>query len=89
MEIKKIKEILINYVEIKSFKMQVIPVLSLEYKNCIKDKYILTNYNIFISLSKGEGQYLDSLGGKVEVLSEGSYKNANVLFPEGFDNKTD
>lgn len=87
MEIKKIKEILINYVGIKAFKMQVIPVLSLEYKNCIKDKYILTNYNIFISLSKGEGQYLDSLGGKVTVSSEGLYKNADVLFPADFNNK--
>ena len=67
-------------------------VLSLDYREVAAGDFAQTSLPLYISASKAGGQYLDSLGGKAEVSSEGSYKKNIFLvkqdksLPGGADN---
>ena len=63
----------------------------MDYREAAKEGFAQTCLHLYISASKAGGQYLDSLGGKAEVSSEGSYKKNTFLveqaksLPEGAD----
>ena len=57
-------------------------VLSLDYREAVKEGFAQTRLYLYISASKAGGQYLDSLGGKAEASSEGSYKENNFLMEQ-------
>lgn len=54
-------------------------VLSLDYQEAAEEGFAQTYLHLYISASKAGGQYLDSLGGKAGVSSEGSYKKNTFL----------
>lgn len=54
-------------------------VLSLDYREAAKEGFAQTYLHLYISASKAGDQYLDSLGGKAKVSSEGSYKKNTFL----------
>lgn len=66
-------------------------VLSMDYRETVKDGFARTCLYLYISASKAGGQYLDSLGGKAEVSSEGSYKRNSFLLDrsKGLPERTD
>lgn len=63
----------------KSEALGAMLVLSLDYREAAKEGFAQTYLHLYISASKAGGQYLDSLGGKAEVSSEGSYKKNTFL----------
>ena len=60
-------------------------------RHLTKEGFAQTYLHLYISASKAGGQYLDSLGGKAEVSSEGSYKKNTFLLDrsKGLTEKAD
>lgn len=75
----QVNALLVKLAQQKAEALGAMLVLSLDYREAVKDGFAQTCLHLYISASKAGGQYLDSLGGKAEVSSEGSYKKNTFL----------
>lgn len=77
----QVEALFVELVRQKAEALGAMLVLSLAYREAAREGFAQTSLHLYISASKAGGQYLDSLGGKAEVSSEGSYKK-NVFLVE-------
>lgn len=77
----QVKALFVKLVKQKAEMLGALLVLSLDYREAAVEGFAQTSLHLYISASKAGGQYLDSLGGKAEVSSEGSYKK-NIFLVE-------
>lgn len=75
----QVNALLVKLAQQKAEALGAMLVLSLDYREAVKDGFAQTCLHLYISASKAGGQYLDSLGGEAEVSSEGSYKKNTFL----------
>ena len=75
----QVNALLVKLAQQKAEALGAMLVLSLDYREAVKDGFAQTYLHLYISASKAGGQYLDSLGGEAEVSSEGSYKKNTFL----------
>ena len=75
----QMKTLFVKLVRQKAEMLGALLVLSLDYRAAATGDFAQTSLHLYISASKAGGQYLDSLGGKAEVSSEGSYKKNTFL----------
>ena len=55
------------------------PMISFEYSNMIDQEQLMrTDYYLYISATKGNTQYLDSLDGSNSITDTGKYKKATI-----------
>ena len=73
-DVLQMKALFVKLVQQKAEMLGAQLVLSLDYREVAAGDFAQTSLHLYISASKAGGQYLDSLGGKAEVSSEGSYK---------------
>lgn len=87
----QVNALLVKLAQQKAAALGAMLVLSLDYREIVKDGFAQTCLHLYISASKAGGQYLDSLGGKAEVSSEGSYKKNTFLLDrsKGLTEKAD
>ena len=87
----QVEALFITLVRQKADALGAMMVLSLDYLDAAKEGFAQTYLHLYISASKAGGQYLDSLGGKAEVSSEGSYKKNTFLLDrsKGLTEKAD
>ena len=87
----QVEALFIKLVRQKADALGAMMVLSLDYLDAAKEGFAQTYLHLYISASKAGGQYLDSLGGKAEVSSEGSYKKNTFLLDrsKGLTEKAD
>ncbi len=87
----QVETLFVKLLQQKAEALGAMLVLSMDYREAAKEGFAQTCLHLYISASKAGGQYLDSLGGKAEVSSEGSYKKNTFLveqaksLPEGAD----
>lgn len=75
----QVETLFVKLVQQKAEAWGAMLVLSLNYLEAVKEGFAQTYLHLYISASKAGGQYLDSLGGKAGVSSEGSYKKNTFL----------
>ena len=78
----KIQAAFVDLAAQKADEMDVMLVLSQDYRSNRGTGFVQTSYDIYISKSKAGKQYLDSLDGEAAVTKEGSYK-ANTFLVRG------
>ena len=66
----------------KADELDIMLVLSADYRSKVTSGFTWTKYAIYISKSKAGAQYLNSLGGQAAVSAEGSYKANTFLVQE-------
>lgn len=71
--------LLLRQVKEKADRMGAFPMISFEYSNMIDQKQLMrTDYYLYISATKGNTQYLDSLDGSNSITDTGKYKKATI-----------
>ncbi len=85
---EKVQAAFVDLAAQKADEMDVMLVLSRDYRDSCGTGFAQTRYDIYISKSKAGRQYLDSLDGEAAVTKEGSYKANTFLIREanGFSN---
>lgn len=84
----KIQAAFVDLAAQKADELDVMLVLSQDYRDVCGTGFAQTQYDIYISKSKAGRQYLDSLDGEATVTKEGSYKANTFLVRDvnGFSN---
>ena len=63
----------------KADRLGALPMISFEYSNMIdQEQLVRTDYYLYISATKGNTQYLDSLDGSNSITDTGKYKKATI-----------
>lgn len=75
----KIQAAFVDLAAQKADELDVMLVLSQDYRDSCGTGFAQTRYDIYISKSKAGKQYLDSLDGEATVTKEGSYKANTFL----------
>lgn len=79
----QVNSLLIDLMERKSARLGAMLVLSNNYDNSLRSGYSRTLLQIYISRSKADAQYLDSLSGSATVSDEGGYRANNFYIRNG------
>lgn len=79
---EKVQAAFVDLAAQKADELDVMLVLSQDYRDACGTGFAQTRYDIYISKSKAGKQYLDSLDGEAAVTKEGSYK-ANTFLVRG------
>lgn len=78
-ERKNAISLLLRLVKEKADRLGAFPMISFEYSNMIdQEQLVRTDYYLYISATKGNAQYLDSLDGSNSITDTGKYKKATI-----------
>ena len=78
-ERKNAISLLLRLVKEKADRLGAFPMISFEYSNMIdQEQLVRTDYFLYISATKGNTQYLDSLDGSNSITDTGKYKKAAI-----------
>lgn len=76
---RSIERLLVKLARQKAEALGTLLVLSTDYRKNCGESFVRTQFDIYISKSKGTEQYLDSLDGRATVSKENSYKTNTFL----------
>ena len=78
-ERKNAISLLLRLVKEKADRLGAFPMISFEYSNMIdQEQLVRKDYYLYISATKGNTQYLDSLDGSNSITDTGKYKKATI-----------